>query len=263
MRAIIVDDEPLMLRYFSRLAKNLPDLELIGQFHSGIEALDYVKNNGTDVAFLDVMMPGMNGIELAVRLKKIRKDMLIVIVSGKEEYLRDSNRIGCDYYLMKPYDLNMLEIMMDKLRFLAKVQQKRVYIKTIGSFGVFRDGERVQITGKAEEILALIIAARGKEVSNQTIYTIIWDGRPYGNKEMQTYYNALKRLKTTLDKEKLSQILISTPRGHMANVDIIDCDYYSWLDKSVENREDIGNNFLPAYTWSDEVISSLVGDYFT
>ena len=85
MRAIIVEDEPLMLQKFTRLSADIPDLNVVGQFESAKTALAYAKDNDFEAAFLDVALPVMNGIELAKELRNIRHDILIIFVSAYDK----------------------------------------------------------------------------------------------------------------------------------------------------------------------------------
>ena len=124
MRAIVVDDEPIMLNSFTRLSSGIQDLQVVGQFQIPEDALSYALENPVDLAFLDVKMPGMNGIELAGKLREHKPDILIVFISAYDEYIRDSNRIGGDYYIVKPYKTETLEIAMEKIRLLARRQKK-------------------------------------------------------------------------------------------------------------------------------------------
>ena len=110
MRAIIVDDEPIMLRSFMRLSSGIPNLNVIAQFGSGEEAISFVEKNAVELAILDIRMPVMNGIELAVNLREICPNLLIVFISAYDEYVRDSNMIGGDYYIVKPYKRETIEI---------------------------------------------------------------------------------------------------------------------------------------------------------
>ncbi len=87
MRAIIVDDEPIMLRSFMRLSSGIPNLNVIAQFGSGEEAIFFVEKNAVELAILDIRMPVMNGIELAVKLREIRPNLLIVFISAYDEYV--------------------------------------------------------------------------------------------------------------------------------------------------------------------------------
>lgn len=213
MRAIVVDDEPLMLRKFERFSAEIRDVHLEGQFESAAKALSFATDHTFEVAFLDVAMPGMSGIELAKELRKIRPDVLIVFVSAYDEYLWDFNQIGEIIILSNHTIWRHSKMAMGKLRLLAQRQKKDIFIQTFGRFTVFRNDVPIRLTGKAKEILALIVMRRGKEISNEEIYSTVWENRPYGNDEMTVYYNALRRLKQALKREKLEGLLISTQRG--------------------------------------------------
>lgn len=259
MRAIVVDDEPVMVRHFERESRNFPELNLKASFTSGKEALEYAEHNSIEVAFLDVEMPEINGIDLAVELRKLRPDMLIVFVSAYD-YVRDSNKIGGDYYLMKPYDREMMRLMIDRITLLASRQKRRVYIHMFGTFTVTFDGKPVPLRGKAKEILAYVAMFRGEEVSNQTIFSALWEDKPYGNREMTLYYHAMKRLKETLGEYHLEELLISNARGQMLNTDMVDCDYYAWQDENAGKTEKFSGYFLSEYSWSENYLADLFGE---
>jgi len=260
MRAIIVEDEPLMLQKFTRISAEIPDLNIVGQFESAKEALDYAKDNDFEAAFLDVAMPVTSGIELAKELRKIRPDILIIFVSAYDKYLWDFNQIGGDYYIMKPYNKETLMMAMERLRLLLQRQNKELYIRTFGRFMVLRNCTPIPLSGKAKEILALIVTKRGKEISNEEIYSTIWENRPYSNENMTVYYNALGRLKKALAKEHLEDLLISTNRGQMINTAIFDCDYYSWLDKNMNARESFEGEFLSEYSWGEYILADMINE---
>lgn len=260
MRAIVVDDEPLMLRKFERLSAEIGDVHLEGQFESAAKALSFAADHTFEVAFLDVAMPGMSGIDLAKELRKIRPDVLIVFVSAYDEYLWDFNQIGGDYYIIKPYNLETLEMAMGKLRLLAQRQKKDIFIQTFGRFTVFRNDVPIRLTGKAKEILALIVMRRGKEISNEEIYSTVWENRPYGNDEMTVYYNALRRLKQALKREKLEGLLISTQRGQLVNTALFDCDYYSWQDRNMGRKDRFEGQLLSEYSWGEIFLARMEMD---
>ncbi|MBR6407847.1 MAG: response regulator [Clostridia bacterium] len=260
MRAIIVDDEPLMIKRFVRLSSSIPDLKLVGQFETAGEALDYAQNNPIELAFLDVAMPVANGIELAKRLREIRKDILIVFVSAHEEYVWDFNQIGGDYFIIKPYTKETLDMVMERIRLIAQRQQKQLYIQTFGRFLVLRNGKPLNLTGKAKEILAIVVTKRGKEISNEEIYSTIWEEREYCNASMGVYYNALRRLKQSLEKEGVGDLLRSTARGQMANTSMFDCDYYAWQDKNMDSRDRFDGEFMSEYSWGEYILANILNE---
>nr|MBQ4454103.1 response regulator [Clostridia bacterium] len=260
MRAIIVEDEPLMLQKFTRLSADIPDLNVVGQFESAKTALAYAKDNDFEAAFLDVALPVMNGIELAKELRNIRHDILIIFVSAYDKYLWDFNQIGGDYYIMKPYDKETLLMAMERLRLLLQRQQKELLIRTFGRFMVLRNSTPIPLSGKAKEILALIVTKRGKEISNEEIYSTIWENRPYSNENMTVYYNALGRLKRALAKEHIEDLLISTNRGQMINTAMFDCDYYFWLDKNTDEHEKFEGEFMSEYSWGEYILADMINE---
>ncbi len=258
MRAIVVDDERLMLKRFVRLSAGIPELYIMGQFESAQEALDYARDNLVELAFLDVDMPVTNGIELAKALRTIRPDILIVFVSAYDEYIWDSNQVGGDYYVVKPYTRETLEMVMERIRLIAHRQRKSLYIQTFGRFLVLRDGQPLPLRGKAKEILALVVTKRGKEISNEEIFSILWEGRAYSNANMSVYYNALRRLKETLRANDLEQLLLSTLHGQMVDTSLFDCDYYAWQDKNMGQRDKFEGEFLSEYSWGEYILANIL-----
>lgn len=260
MKTIIVDDEPIMIRRFVRLSEGIPGINLVGKFESAEEALRYVEKEPVELAFLDVAMPITNGVELAKRLRSLRPDILIVFLSAYDDYLRDFNQIGGDYYILKPYDRATLEMTMERLRLLAQRQQKDVYIQTFGRFVLLRKGQPVPLTGKAKEILALVVTRRGKEISNEEIFSTLWENREYSNDSMGVYYNALRRLRQALEQEGLSDLLLSTTRGQIANTALFDCDYYAWQDKDLGARDKFEGEFLSEYSWGEYILANILNE---
>lgn len=259
MRAIIVDDEPLMVHKFVRLASNIADLCIVGQFTDAHDALAFVQTHEVEAAFLDVEMPEMDGIELAKRLREIRPGIIIVPVTAHEQYVFDANRIGVDYYIIKPYTAAVLEEMFARLRLIAERLGKDVYIQMFGRFLVKKNGRPITLSGKAKEILALVACRQGREISNEEIYRTIWEGRPCDNDSMGVYYNAIKRLRNALRAAGLSNLLVSTARGQMIDTNLFDCDFYEWKDRTMDVRNQFKGEFLPEYSWAEY----LKGDLFS
>lgn len=258
MRAIIVEDEWLMIHKFVRLAAEIPDLKLCGKFDDAQDALAFVKDNPVEVVFLDIEMPGEDGIVLAQKMREMKSTIMIVFITAYDEYIRQSNEIGADYYIVKPYTKEVLVMMMEKLRLLSARQKKEFYLQMFGRFLVKRNDIPLPITGKAKEILAFIATKRGREASNYEIYTTVWEGRPLGSPHMAVYYNALRRLKNTLKTEKAENLLIQTPDGYLINTSLVDCDYYSWQDGKADPEEFFNGEFLSEYSWGEYILGNII-----
>ena len=122
MRTIVVDDEELSMRQFEIECAQVREIELVGRFTNPLEALDYARNNAVDFALLDIEMPQMNGIELARRLREIKRDMIIIFVSGYSDYVLDALKMKSDYYVFKPYSREDILDALNRARLLAKGQ---------------------------------------------------------------------------------------------------------------------------------------------
>lgn len=260
MKTIVVDDEAIMLRSFTRLSDGIDSIEIMGKFEYVEDALAYAQENLVELAILDVKMPGMSGIELAVKLREQHPDVLIVFISAYDEYVRDSNTIGGDYYIVKPYTRETIEMMAKKMELLSGRLKKHIYIQMFGRFNVLKDGVPLKLSGKTKEILALVASRCGKEISNEEIYSTIWEGREYSNVNMKVYYNALKRLKENLTENQVSDLLISTSRGQMLNTKLCDCDYYAWKNKNAGAGEEFEGEFLSEYSWGEYILGGILSD---
>lgn len=258
MRVIIVDDEERMRKSFRRLSEGIENFKIVGDFENSESALAFARDNRVDLAFLDIEMPEMTGLELATKLRALKPDMLIVFVTAFEEYIGEANHLGADYYILKPYKKETLQQVVSKMKILSSMQQKDIYIQTFGRFVVKKDGKAIKLTGKAKEILALVVTRRGKEISNEELYSTIWEGRPYGNIEMKVYYNAVKRLKRTLANYGISDLLLSTVRGQAANTDLFDCDYYAWQDGDLKANDRFEGEFMSEYSWGEYLLADII-----
>ena len=153
-----------------------------------------------------------------------------------------------------------LEMAMERIRLISRRQHKELYIQTFGRFLVMRDGVPLPLTGKAKEILALVVTRRGKEISNEEIYSTLWEGREYSNANMSVLYNALHRLKKALKEANCENLLISTTRGQMINTTVFDCDYYAWQDKNMGARDKFEGEFLSEYSWGEYILANILNE---
>lgn len=102
MRIIAVDDERLALEALvSSIVKAVPDAAVHG-FRDPAEAMDFLRSHICDVAFLDIRMRGISGLELARRIKELHGSTNIVFVTGYSEYALDAFRVYASDYLLKP-----------------------------------------------------------------------------------------------------------------------------------------------------------------
>ena len=103
MKIIAVDDEQVSLGLLcaDEIRKVVPQDELV-TFRLPQEALEYAKSNSFDVAFFDIEMPGMNGIELAKKIKQLQPRTNFIFVTAYTKYTLDAVQLHSSGYLLKP-----------------------------------------------------------------------------------------------------------------------------------------------------------------
>ena len=99
LKCCIVDDEPLALDLLESYVRKTPFLTLSGKFTDAISALDFMNREEIDLAFLDIQMPDINGMELS---KIIRNKCRIIFTTAFSQYAVDSYKIPAIDYLLKP-----------------------------------------------------------------------------------------------------------------------------------------------------------------
>ena len=112
--ALIADDEPLLREHLARhLARLWPELQIVAQARNGREAVELFDEHEPQIVFLDVHMPGLNGIEAA---RAIGRRAQIVFVTAYEQYALQAFEHGALDYLVKPFDDARLADTVQRLR---------------------------------------------------------------------------------------------------------------------------------------------------
>ncbi|MEZ5659952.1 MAG: LytTR family DNA-binding domain-containing protein [Burkholderiaceae bacterium] len=133
LTALIADDEPLLARSLARmLAQQWPELRLLPPAGNGLSALAALSDPGADIAFLDIRMPGADGLEVARTLAEDWQDggrpaPLVVFVTAYDEHALAAFEAAAVDYLLKPVDDKRLARCIERLRSrLAEREQTAV-----------------------------------------------------------------------------------------------------------------------------------------
>lgn len=118
IKCVIVDDEEMATKVIVTHLAHIPDFEIVGIYHSAVDAFLALDNIEVDVLFLDIQMPKVTGIEM---IKMLKKRPLTVLTTAHREYALDGFELEVVDYLMKPVGLQ---------RFLQTISRlkKQLYI---------------------------------------------------------------------------------------------------------------------------------------
>jgi DNA-binding LytR/AlgR family response regulator len=113
-RAILADDERLMREQLrARLAEVWPELEIVAEAKNGQEAVELVQRLRPDLAFLDIRMPGLTGVEAA---RAIGSACHVVFVTAYGEFAIEAFEQGAVDYVLKPAELARLQVTVQRLK---------------------------------------------------------------------------------------------------------------------------------------------------
>jgi DNA-binding LytR/AlgR family response regulator len=116
-RAVIADDEPLMREQLrARLAEAWPELEIVAEARNGAEAVERIAAERPDVAFLDIRMPGMTGIEAAREIATLEHVPEIVFVTAYDQYAVGAFEQGAIDYVLKPAERGRLALTTQRIQ---------------------------------------------------------------------------------------------------------------------------------------------------
>ncbi|MEK3935707.1 response regulator [Sporosarcina sp. FSL W7-1349] len=130
MRILLVDDEPLELQTLEKMIKDIGDYE-IHKAENGLEAIDQLQSNKMDIVFLDIKMPGMNGLEVLNEIHRHWPDTIVSIISAFDDfnYAQRAMEHGAVGYLLKPFTEDQFKKLFGKMEALfTEWNEKRAFI---------------------------------------------------------------------------------------------------------------------------------------
>ena len=114
---IIVDDEQLASDELAYLLKDFPDVEIVATGSNGLEALKLIENLEPDLVFLDVQMPGLDGMGVIHRLKELGIPVPhIVLATAYDQYAIEAFKEAATDYLLKPVERERLALTIERVR---------------------------------------------------------------------------------------------------------------------------------------------------
>lgn len=251
MRFLAVDDEIYILEEMKKILSGLyPDAEVLS-FTCPERALESAEQYPVNVAFLDIKMRGMSGLELAIKLKKIKPDIHIIFVTGFQEYAVNAFQLHATGYLLKPVDAKDVQ---RELTFIYSEERhkNRIVIQTFGGFELFVNGEPVRFgRAKSKELLAYLVDRRGASITMAEACAVLFEEK-YANTAAKGYFRQLVYdLKNTLKKADAEEILSKKFNSYAVLPENFDCDYYRFLQGDPIAINAYQNDYLPSYSWGE------------
>jgi DNA-binding NarL/FixJ family response regulator len=199
IRVVLADDHALVRQGIRSLLEKLDDIEVVGDVSDGREALELSKTTQPDIVFMDITMPGLNGLEAVTRMKKDCPTTRVIMLSmhAGEEYFQQALESGAAGYLLKDADRMELELA------IRTVIRGEIYLTpTVAKYAV--DAYRQRKEGDQGPLACL--SSRQKE-----ILQLIAEG--YANKEIAQRLDLSTRTVETHRAELMERLNIRDVPG--------------------------------------------------
>ena len=249
MKILLVDDEPLQLTRLEKAVKSALEGEAeILAFSSPVEAWEHVKKQGVDLAFLDIEMPELNGIQLAKKLQNVNPLVNIVFVTAYEQYALESHRIRASGYVTKPVSKDKIALELKNLRYPIRQEEekKQLQIKCFGNFEAFVNGEPLRFSyKKSKEAFAYLVDREGSAINVNELNAVLWE------EDHPSYLrNLIADIQNTLKKAGADDVFIKRHNECYINVAKVDCDAYEYKKGNPDAIRQYRGEYMIQYDWA-------------
>ena len=254
MIAVAVDDEALMLGALVKAVSASPDIKEVTKFSDCELALDFVKNNRVDIAFLDINMRGMGGLALAEKILAMRPDCKIVFCTGYEEYAIPAFKMHASGYLMKPISADDVQKEIDNIKGLRQ-KEKLLTVKCFGNFEVYAKDEKLVFKRlKTKELFAFLIDRNGAGMTAKQICAVLFDDDSDDTKNAAYLRQLVLDLKNTLKSVGAENVLRHETPCYRIDTSLIQCDYTSYLETG---KPEFRGEYMTQYSWAEDTCAYL------
>jgi two-component SAPR family response regulator len=241
--AVIVEDEQPILNLMKHMIQRNGQYLIQGTYTDPSEALIAITQLQPDVAFLDVEMPMMNGIELANQLTTLSPHTKIVFTTAYRDYAVDAFRVQAFDYILKPVTRSAIEVITERLtkQLLVGVNVQRAVqgkIYCLGNFEVI-NAEGIPIhwpTRKTEELMAYMLCNPNVGISKWKLADLLW---PQMDEEraIPNLHTTMYRLKKLLKDQDIRIEILKINEGYRLNTGEVQYDLLQF--KMIQSEDEL------------------------
>ena len=249
MKYLCVDDEELQLLKLVDSVNEADPNGTIVKFSNPLQAMEYIRsNNDIDVAFLDISLPEISGIEIAKSLKENDPTINIVFVTAFAEYALDAHALHASGYLTKPITANQVKLELENLRYPMPHEQKTALVKAqcFGMFEISKDGVPLEFSrSKSKELLAYLIYKQGAIIPIDELSDVLFD-----DDKASYVRNLISDIQKSLKTVGASKVFIKRFNGAAVDTSLIECDFYDYFKDEPYAIKKYRGEFMSQFDWA-------------
>ncbi|MEO8771504.1 MAG: response regulator transcription factor [Ferruginibacter sp.] len=189
----------------------------VDHYADGASCLNAFKSNTYDICIFDVMLPGLDGFDLATEVRKINQHIPIIFLSAKtlKEDRIKGLRLGADDYLVKPFSIEELILKIDI--FINRSQKKDPaqnqlykvsnYYFDPANFSLKNEHEEINLTQREAELLKFFLDNKNQVLKREQILNSLWGQDDYFlGRSMDVFVSRLRKIFSKDDKVKIENL---------------------------------------------------------
>ncbi|MHC8517796.1 response regulator [Sporosarcina sp. ITBMC105] len=267
IKAIIVDDEQLALRHLEKKLQHTGIVEVVATFSNATEVLKGMKHLQFDVAFLDIEMPGLSGLDLADLMNDWNKDIFIVFVTAYRDYAVQAFELHSIDYLLKPILLERLEKTTARIEEQIRIRsteenitvevQKPLKILCFKEFMVFHHDTPVKWkTAKVKELFAFLFTHLDELIPRDTLIDALWFNVDYQRAKIQLH-TTMSYLRKLLGDMGYPDAITFSSGGYTMRISRFECDVHQF-ETMIESHSVVTDNNFEMF---ESIVQHYSGDY--
>ncbi len=255
VRVLVVDDERVIREGAIRVIEQcLPSAEIM-PCERPEEAIEAAGKAKYDIAFLDIQMPGMTGVELAKRIKKISPETNIIFSTAYQEYAGEAFEVHASGYITKPLTVEKVNAELNNLRHPIEDDDRGLRVQAFGNFEVFYNGEPLRFKyTKTKELLAYLVDRNCAVVDIGEIRSTLWDD----DEDRSSYIKQLRKdLVDTLKNVGANDAIVVMRGGIGILPSKVKCDFFDYLAGEPKGINSYHGEYMQQYSWAEVTHGSL------
>ena len=248
MTVLLVDDEQLQLtRLLNECQKVLPKDTSFLTYQNPVQALKENVDKKIDIAFLDIEMPGLNGVNLAKELKKNNPKINIIFVTAYDSYAIEAYILHASGYVFKPVNASKIKEEIESLRYEIDVLgEKKIKVKCFGNFEIFYNNEPIKFKyQKSKELIAYLIDREGSSINVNELNAILWE------EDHPSYLrNLISDIQLTFNKLSVKDFFIKKHNQCYIDINKVDCDAYEYKSGNPKAINLYRGEYMSQYSWA-------------
>ncbi|MEN6392324.1 MAG: response regulator transcription factor [Anaerolineaceae bacterium] len=219
-RIMLVDDEPLIIDSLTySLQREGFEVQSVGD---GSVALQAIEEFQPDLVVLDIMLPGMSGLEICRKLRAQSTIPVIMLTARGEEFDRVLGlEVGADDYLAKPFSFRELLARIRAVLRRVELDRQTIQLKSIDIGDISLDtiarrlmkqGKEIPLSAREFDLLAILMKHAGQALSREELLNQVWGDAWVG--DPRTLDVHVRWLRMKIEEDPASPVYIQTVRGH-------------------------------------------------